>query len=108
MKHELIVIWDTGEKTTAVYRTLEEAEEHEAGFHTAFGNQIAWTGINAVEDGEAPLGDWEKDPCDGDRYSWEENEDEMFPPTDDNGDWDEDFQPITDNFDPRYDTDEWQ
>lgn len=47
-KYELIVIWDTGEKTTEQYNTEEEAREIEAGFYMAFGRQVQWTGINEV------------------------------------------------------------
>ena len=46
--YELIVIWDTGEKTTERYYTRAEALEIEAGFYRAFGKQIQWTGINEV------------------------------------------------------------
>ena len=47
-KYELIVIWDTGEKTTEQYNTEAEAREIEDGFYRAFGKQIQWTGINEV------------------------------------------------------------
>lgn len=46
MKAELIIIWDTGEKETHLYDTAEEARIIEQGMKTAFGKQIAWTGIN--------------------------------------------------------------
>lgn len=46
MIYELIVIWDTGEKETYDYETLDAARQGEANMRMAFGCQIAWTGIN--------------------------------------------------------------
>lgn len=46
MRYELVIIWDTGEKEVTDYPTLEEAEERESGYHTAFGNQIAFSCVN--------------------------------------------------------------
>lgn len=46
MKYELVIIWDTGERETALYNTLEKAEKVEKGFYMAFGKQIAFTCIN--------------------------------------------------------------
>ena len=43
---ELIIIWNTGEKEVYTYDSREEAEKIEAGYKTAFGNQIQFTGIN--------------------------------------------------------------
>ena len=43
---ELIIIWESGEKETHEYDTYEKAKEIEQGMKTAFGRQIAWTGIN--------------------------------------------------------------
>lgn len=43
---ELIIIWESGEKESHTYNTQEEARIIEQGYKTAFGNQIAWTGIN--------------------------------------------------------------
>lgn len=48
MKYELIIIWETGERETAVYNSKEEAQNIEKGFYMAFGSQIQWTGINEV------------------------------------------------------------
>lgn len=46
IRYELIVIWDTGEKETYDYETLEAARQGEANMRMAFGYQIAWAGIN--------------------------------------------------------------
>lgn len=46
MKVELVIVWETGEKESLFYNTREEAETIERGYHTVFGNQIAFTGIN--------------------------------------------------------------
>lgn len=48
MKYEVIVIWNTGEKETNTYNSLEKAEEIEKGYKMAFGRQIAYTGIREV------------------------------------------------------------
>ena len=46
MKAELIIIWESGEKESYLYNSPEEARIIEQGYKAAFGNQIAWTGIN--------------------------------------------------------------
>lgn len=43
--YELVIIWESGEKNIYHYDDRETAEEREKGFHTAFGNQISWSGI---------------------------------------------------------------
>lgn len=45
MKHELVIIWDTGEKQVLEYESEELAEQAERGYKKAFGNQIQWSGI---------------------------------------------------------------
>ena len=42
----LIIVWVSGEKETYAYTTKEETEKAELGMRTAFGNQIAWSGID--------------------------------------------------------------
>lgn len=50
--YELIILWETGEKTTHTYNDIETAERAENGYKKAFGNQISWTGINERLKGE--------------------------------------------------------
>lgn len=44
--YELIILWETGEKETHLFDTLEEAEQGAHNMKMAFGRQVAWTGIN--------------------------------------------------------------
>ena len=46
---ELVIVWSNGDKDVYQYGTREEAEEAESGMGTAFGNQIAWTGIRRTD-----------------------------------------------------------
>lgn len=46
MMYELVIIWDTGEKETALYACIEKALEVEKNLKIAFGKQIAFTCIN--------------------------------------------------------------
>ena len=43
-KHELVIIWETGEKEVHEYESQELAEQAERGYKAAFGNQIQWSG----------------------------------------------------------------
>lgn len=45
MEYELIIIWDTGEKTITDCRTYEEAKKVEYEMKKCFGGQLSWTGI---------------------------------------------------------------
>ena len=45
MKHELVIVWDTGEKQVIEYQDEETAKQAESGYKKAFGNQIEWSGI---------------------------------------------------------------
>ncbi len=45
-KFELIIIWDTGEKTIESFDTYAAALQAEKNMYMAFGRQISWTGIN--------------------------------------------------------------
>lgn len=44
-KHELVIIWETGEKEVHEYENRELAEQAERGYKNAFGNQIQWSGV---------------------------------------------------------------
>ncbi len=44
-KYELVIVWETGEKTINEYESRELAEQAERGYKTAFGNQIEWSGV---------------------------------------------------------------
>ena len=41
-KHELVVIWQTGEKEIFEYKSKEKAESAMKGMKMALGNQISW------------------------------------------------------------------
>ena len=43
--YELMIIWDSGERETFAYDTLEEAEKHEREFKMVFGGQIRWSAV---------------------------------------------------------------
>ena len=43
-KYELVIVWETGEKTITEYESQELEEKAERGYKTAFGNQIQWSG----------------------------------------------------------------
>ena len=43
-KHELVIIWETGEKEVHEYESQELAEQAERGYKAALGNQIQWSG----------------------------------------------------------------
>ena len=45
MRYELIVIWSDGTKDTYGYDTREQAYAGARNLYTAFGRQIAWTGV---------------------------------------------------------------
>ena len=44
-KHELVIIWETGEKEVHEYESRELAEQAERGYSNAFGKQIEWSGV---------------------------------------------------------------
>lgn len=44
--YELIIVWATGEKETAQYKTYERADNARDGLKMAFGEQIAFMCIN--------------------------------------------------------------
>ena len=46
--YELIIIWSTGDRNVYQFEDRERAEETEKGMRAAFGEQIAWTGINHI------------------------------------------------------------
>lgn len=46
--YQLVVIWQTGEKETHVYKTCERAEYIAAGYERAFGNQIFYIYVQRV------------------------------------------------------------
>ena len=43
--HELVLIWDTGEKQIIEAEGEEHAQKIEEGYLKAFGNQNEWSGI---------------------------------------------------------------
>jgi len=45
MRHELIIIWDTGERDIFSYKDEATAAHAEQNMRLVFGNQIAWAGI---------------------------------------------------------------
>ena len=47
---ELVIIWSTGEKQIFPYATCERAEEVEAGYKMAFGNQVAWSCVRPLRE----------------------------------------------------------
>lgn len=50
-QYELIYIWKTGEKETAIYNSKRKAQEIEKGLKKVFGNQITFLCINEVMKG---------------------------------------------------------
>ena len=45
--YELVIVWAFGDDRTQVFRfdTKEQAQQAEANYRMAFGNQIEWAGI---------------------------------------------------------------
>jgi len=43
MNHELVIIWDTGDKEVFSYKDEATAERAERNMKKALGNQIAWS-----------------------------------------------------------------
>ena len=43
--HELVIVWDTGQKQIIEAEGEEHAKKIESGYKKAFGNQIEWSGI---------------------------------------------------------------
>lgn len=50
-QYELIYIWESGEKETAIYNSKRKAQEIEKGLKNVFGKQIIFTCINEVMKG---------------------------------------------------------
>ena len=47
--YELVIVWSNGDRQTfAGYESREDAWAAEEGFYTAFGAQIAWSGVRPV------------------------------------------------------------